>query len=146
MKKKITIFIEAVTYIIFAVLYSSKGFALQLAKETSKVHAVYNKYGKSYSYLYFNPISEILYKVSVIGIILISVILIIHATYITYKELDYFKVGENIQMRFSDRVKKYIVIVLIALVYALILYSIPRVLQSSFFPEVGTEGVYFELF
>lgn len=49
---------------------------------------VYNKHGKSYSYLYFNPISEILYKANVIGIILIGAILIAHATYIIYQQIN----------------------------------------------------------
>lgn len=130
-------------YIVFAILYSSKGFALQLAKETSEAHVVYDKYGKSYSYLYFNPISEILYKTGLIGIILIGAILVVHVTYLTYKKSDYFKSNENIIVRFPNRVKKYVVIVLIALAYALMLYLIPLVIKGNFFSEVGTEGVYF---
>lgn len=69
-KKKIIILIDFVLYIIFTILYSSKGFALMLAEETTKANVVYDKYGKSYSYLNFKPISEILYKVGALGIVL----------------------------------------------------------------------------
>lgn len=46
------------------------------------------------------------------------------------------------------RMKKKITIFIEAVTYIIfaVLYSIPRVLQGSFFSEVGTEGVYFELF
>lgn len=149
MKKIISmlvVFIEMVLYIIFSMFYASKGFALKWAKETSEAHVVYNEYGKSYSYLYFNPISEVLYKVSFIGVILVGIILIVHATYITYKKSDYFKINENIHISFWYRVKRYVVIILIALVYAFILYFILRVFKVHLGSEIGTEGVYFELF
>ena len=68
-KKTIVIVINVVLYIIFSILFTSKGFALMLAKETSKAHIVHNKYGKSYSYLEFNVISPILYRIGVIAVI-----------------------------------------------------------------------------
>lgn len=161
-KKKIIILIDFVLYIIFAILYSSKGFALMLAEETTKAHVVYNKYGKSYSYLNFKPISEILYKVGALGIVLTGIIFIVLATYVTYREIMSLKTvgienAYNYKSLTSERdidkthykeniVKKYSKIVLIALIYALIIYLIPSILEVEIFSEVGTEGVYFELF
>lgn len=160
--KKIIILIDFVLYIIFAILYSSKGFALTLAEETTRAHVVYDKYGKSYSYLIFKPISEILYKVGALGIILTGIIFTVLATYATYREIKNLKTVDkkdiyNYKSETSENhidkslfkenvVKKYGMIILIAIIYGLIIYSIPLVIENNFFSEVGTEGVYFELF
>ena len=76
-KKNFIILIDTILYIIFSILYSSKGFALMLAKETARAHVVYDKYGKSYSYLNFKPISIILYRVGSLGLILTGIIFIV---------------------------------------------------------------------
>lgn len=86
-KKKILILIDSILYIIFSILYSSKGFALMLAEETARAHVVYNKYGKSYSYLNFKPISIILYRVGALGLILTGIISIVLVTRVTYAEI-----------------------------------------------------------
>lgn len=160
--KKIIIVINTVLYIVFAILYSSKGFALMLAEETTTAHVVYNQYGKSYSYLNFKPISIILYKIGALGTILTGMILIVLLTYATYREIKNLKTSgkqgtysqeseksaKNIDKTlFKDNVvKKYAIIILIAIIYGLILYSIPLIIENNLFTEVGTEGVDFELF
>lgn len=161
-KKRIIIFIDLMLYIVFAILYSSKGFALMLAEETTRAHVVYDKYGKSYSYLYFKPISEILYKVGALGVILTGIIFIVLATYATYKEIltlkttdmkdaynhKYVTSEKDIDKTLvkENKIKKYGMMILIAIIYGLIIYSIPLILENNFFSEVGTEGVYFKLF
>lgn len=90
-KKKILILIDSILYIIFSILYSSKGFALMLAEETARAHVVYNKYGKSYSYLNFKPISIILYRVGALGLILTGIISIVLVTRVTYAEIKKLK-------------------------------------------------------
>ena len=84
-KKTMVIIINVVLYIIFSILFTSKGFALMLAKETSKAHIVHNKYGKSYSYLEFNAISQILYRIGAVGVCITGLVVLISLTYITYK-------------------------------------------------------------
>ncbi|MCI9126751.1 MAG: hypothetical protein HFG28_06095 [Eubacterium sp.] len=46
----------------------------------------------------------------------------------------------------NNIIKKYGIMIIIAIIYALILYSIPLIIENSFFSEVGTERVDFELF
>lgn len=161
-KKKFIILIDTVLYIIFSILYSSKGFALMLAKETTRAHVVYDKYGKSYSYLNFKPISIILYKVGALGLILTSIVFIVLVTRATYTEIKKLKtvcskdtcnhefqksVNDINKVWFKNNIiKKYGIMILIAIIYALILYSIPLIIENNFFTEVGTEGVDFELF
>lgn len=161
-KKKFIILIDFVLYIVFAILYASKGFALMLAEETTKAHVVYDKYGESYSYLNFKPISIILYRIGALGIIFTGIIFVVLATYSTYRGIktsnntdkeDVYnyksETGEkdiNKTLFKENIVKKYGMMILIAIIYALIMYSIPLMIQNNFFSEVGTEGVYFDLF
>ena len=161
-KKKILILIDIILYIIFSILYSSKGFALMLAEKTARAHVVYNKYGKSYSYLNFKPISIILYRVGALGLILTGLIFIVLVTRITYAEIKKLKTDSNNDICKHESkkgvnaiskivfktniIKKYGMIILIAIIYAFILYSVPLIIEDSLFTEVGTEGVSFELF
>ncbi|MCI8956337.1 MAG: hypothetical protein HFG29_05015 [Eubacterium sp.] len=158
-KKKIFILIDTILYIIFSILYSSKGFALMLAEEMTREHVVYNKYGKSYSYLNFKPISIILYRVGALGLILTGIIFIVLVTRVTYAEIKKLKIASNKDtckyepeksvhdisknMFKNNVIKKYGSMILIAIIYVLILYSIPLIIENNFFTEVGTEGVYF---
>lgn len=161
-KKNFIILIDIVLYIIFSILYASKGFALMLAEETARAHVVYDKYGKSYSYLNFKPISIILYRVGALGLILTGIIFIVLITRVTYAEIKKLKTDSNKEIckQESEKsvnaisksvfenniIKKYGMIILIAVIYAFILYSVPLIIEDSFFTEVGTEGVSFELF
>ena len=92
-KKVIVILINAILYIIFSILFTSKGFALMLAKETSKAHIVNNKYGKSYSYLEFDSISPVLYRIGAIGVCITGLVILISLTYVTYKEILKQRIG-----------------------------------------------------
>ncbi len=154
-KKTIGIVINVVLYIIFSILFTSKGFALMLAKEASKAHIVHNKYGKSYSYLEFNAISPILYRIGAIGVCITGLVVLISLTYITYKEI----VEQRISVISKDTIanldenkkvktifRNFMSVIIIFMVYAFFLWSFILLLKNSFFSEVGTEGVYFDLF
>lgn len=161
-KKNFIILIDTVLYIVFSILYASKGFALMLAEETTRAHVVYDKYGKSYSYLNFKPISIILYRVGALGLILTGIIFIVLVTHATYTEIKKLKIvcdkdtcnheseksvnDINKALFKNNIIKKYGTMILIAIIYAFILYSVPLIIEDSFFTEVGTEGVDFELF
>lgn len=133
-----------------------------LAEETTRAHVVYDKYGKSYSYLNFKPISIILYRVGALGLILTGIIFIVLVTRVTYTEIKKLKIvcdkdtcsheseksvnDINEALFKNNTIKKYGTMILIAIIYAFILYSVPLIIEDSFFTEVGTEGVSFELF
>ena len=85
--------------------------------------------------LFRKPISEILYKVGALGLVMTGIIFVVMAIYVTYKEIN---IKENV-------IKKYGKVILMTLIYVLVLYLIPSIFETEFFSEVGTEGVYFEL-
>lgn len=136
-KKSLIILIDSILYIVFSILYASKGFALMLAEETARAHVVYNKYGKSYSYLNFKPISIILYRVGALGLILTGIIFIVLVTRVTYAEIKKLKTDSNKEIckQESEKsindisrtvfqkntIKKYGTMILIAIIYTFIL-------------------------
>ena len=148
MKKKVfIILIDAILYVFFSILYTSKGFAIMLAEKADTLPDALRmeqyRTEINYSEYYFRPISKVLYKTGTVGMILTGIILMVLLISVTYKEMNNLKDinTEKIQINnekkpFWQKIKTNKSIIIFVIIYAIVLLFIPLQLESKFFSEL----------